>query len=377
MIILNDLKYSLRLLLKHPGFTCLTVFVMALGLSLSVFLMSFLNTMAFKTLPFENSDTLYEFSAMENGRWRWGGLNLYDIEEIKSQVVGLTEYGLYREESVNIVTELTTRRYSGTYSSENIHALTRTQPLLGRSFVAQDMVKGANPVVIFSYDVWQTLYSGQDSIVGKSVMLNGQAHEIIGVMPPGYAFPSVTDLWLPVTESVKTSTREQASHYYLLAHLDQKVDKQTVDNQIKRIMQQLEAEYPETNSTVTAYLETIPLIRTGAAEGMPMVYTMRFTAILILILASVNVGNLLLTRAIDRSKETAIRVALGAPRFRLVTQMLWECLIICLLGGLFGLIFLGLALEFTQDIVQGFFVGKISFWMDFKNRCLYPSHLFY
>jgi len=128
-------------------------------------------------------------------------------------------------------------------------------------------------------------------------------------------------------------------------------------------MQRIQKKYPETNNGLGAYVVSLP--GAGASDGQAVIYTMHIVAVLILILASINVGNLLLSRAVERSKETAIRVALGAPRSRLISQMLWESIIICSLGGVIGLLVMAWGLEITESIVATFFTNPPPFWWTF------------
>lgn len=364
MFELSDMKYAIRLLYKRPGFTALTTLVMAIGLGLSIYLFSFFNTVIFKPLPFSDGGSLVQISRSYNGGKSAGGINLHDYAEIQKTVRGLTEFSAYQNISVNLASADAVRRYSGVKAQANLFELTRVQPLLGRTFLAAEDQPGAEKVVVLGYDVWQNQFAGDQQILTQSIKVNGVSHRVIGVMPQGYLFPSTADLWLPMQEKATTISRNQAGSYFGLAHLTQDADVAQINQQIALVMQRMEKDYPQTNKGVSAYVSSIQM--TSAADGIAVVYAMQVAAILILLLASVNVANLLFARAVERGKETAIRVALGAPKARLIGQMVWESIFICGLGGLIGLALLAWGLEATNAITAQFFIDKPNFWWQFS-----------
>lgn len=363
MMIIDDFKYAVRLLSKKPGFTILTTLVMATGIGLSVFLFSFLNTLVFKPLPFEDGDSIVQLSTSQNGVRNVGTINLHDYLEIKNNVKGLTEFGAFRDVSLNVSGRDGTRRYSGIASEPNIFQITRTQPLLGRGFLDADNQVGAQNVVIIGYDVWQNQFGGDAQIVDQSVRVNGEDYKIIGVMPQGYYFPYTAELWIPLREDPTRMNRGTSGDVFGLAHLEKNASMDDVNREISVVMQRLQEKYPKTNNGVGAYIEYIPM--TGVEDGAPVLVAMQVIVFLILILASINVGSLLLSRAIERGKETAIRVALGAPRSRLISQMLWESIIICTLGGIIGLLVLAWGLEVTESTLTTFNPDRPNFWWKF------------
>jgi len=197
----------------------------------------------------------------------------------------------------------------------------------------------------------------------QTLRINGDSHRIIGVMPQGYLFPHSAQIWLPLAADATKLSRSDTVYIRGLAHLNTGVSEDNVNGQIAVIMSRIEQQYPEKNSGKGAYITTIPA--SGGSGGEPVIYTMHLVAVLILILASINVGNLLLSRALERGKETAIRVALGAPRSRLISQMLWESIIICTLGGFIGFLVMAWGLEITNPIVETFYADPLAFWWTF------------
>lgn len=362
-MIVSDFKYAVRLLSKRPGFTVLTILVMAAGIGLSLYLFSFMNAMIFKPLPFKDGASIMELSSIQNGVKVGGPVNLHDYQEIRENLNGLTEFSAYNTSSVNVSGRDGARRFKAVSAEPNIFQLTRTQPILGREFTPDENRPGAEHVVVISHDLWQSEFGGDDQVIDETLRINGMSHRVIGVMPEGYYFPNTADLWQPLRESATTVSREDAASVYGLAHISDGHSIETVNQQLGLVMERLRGRYPDTNSGLSASISTIQMSIVG--EGIAVVYALHIAAILILCLASINVGNLLLSRAVERSKETAIRVALGAPRSRLIGQMMWESIIICTVGGVIGLLVLAWGLEYTESFTASFFVDKAPFWWTF------------
>lgn len=362
MKFMNDFKYALRLLSKKLGFTVFTTLVMATGLGLSVYLFSFLHTAMFKPLPFTDGASLVQISTSQGGAKNIGMLDLHDYEEIRTNIPGLSEFGAYRNTSLNVSGRDGARRYAAVAAEPNIFELTRTMPMMGRGFTAADNQAGAENVVVIGYDAWQNQFAADPGVIDKMIRVNGESHRVIGVMPEGYLFPATAEMWVPLHEDAARVPRGSAQ-IYGLAHLTNGNSKQDVNRELALIMQRLEERYPKSNNGMGAYVESIPL--TAIQDGAPLIVSMQVIVFLIFVLASFNVGGLLLSRAIERGKETAIRAALGAPRLRLISQMLWESAIICTLGGVIGLVILAWGLEATESVFDRINPERPAFWWDF------------
>jgi putative ABC transport system permease protein len=362
-MIIQDFKYALRLLAKKPGFTALTTLVMAVGIGLSVYLFTFFNTVLYKDMPFKNGASIVQINGSENGVKNQRKVNLLDYKEIQKSLKGLSEFGGYFNQSINVVGRDSARRYNAVYAQENIFKITRVQPMLGRGFTKTETAVGAELVVVISFDLWQNQLGGDPKAIDQNIQINGASHRIIGVMPQDYFFPNVAQLWLPLKDNLSQLTREQAVSLRGLAHINEGFSFEDINTQLSVIMKRLEVQHPETNSGIGAYASTIQ--GGGADDAQSIIYSMHIVAVFILVLASINVGNLLLSRAVERGKETAIRVALGAPRSRLISQMLWESIIICCFGGVIGLLLVAWGLEITQAITATFSIDPPAFWWKF------------
>jgi predicted permease len=373
-MIIQDFNYALRLLAKKPGFTALTTLVMAAGIGISVYMFSFFNTVLYRDLPFQDGDSIVLISSSENGKRDADSINLLDYDEVRNSVKGLSEFGAYQDASVNVSGRDGARRYKAIYAQANIFAITRTKAIVGRQFSPTDNLNGAEPVTVIGYNIWQNQFGGEQNVIDQSLQINGNNHRIIGVMPQGYLFPNTAQLWLPLQVDNNQLTRETAQIVHGIAHINDNSTVAEINQRLQVVMQRLELKYPNTNSGISAYITSIP--GKGERDSHAVIYSMHIVAMLILLLASINVGNLLLSRAVERGKETAIRVALGAPRSRLISQMLWESIIICSLGGVIGLLILAWGLEITNSITATFFVDPPAFWWTFGVNA-YTMKLFF
>ncbi|NKI73725.1 ABC transporter permease [Dickeya sp. CFBP 2040] len=360
---LFDIRYALRLLLKSPGFSAMTVLIMSCGLALTLYMVSVINTIMFSPLPYANGKNMVLLNAIVNGAsLSDSGLNYLDYEDIKARNTTLENVGYFLGERADISDGNKAVSYMAIRSTEDLFSYTGVQPIKGRSFNQGDTEPGAEPVAVIGYNMWQNYFAGNASIVGLSVMVNGVRTRIIGVMPENFAFPFFHDLWLP--SQLKASqflTRKDAPEVSVYARLKPGISANEANNDLRGVMQDLAARYPETNKGLSAQVLTFQENFMGE-ETMPIFIVMLIAVAFVLILACCNVGNLLLARTTERAKEIAIRVALGSPAARLVMQMMWESLFICVLSGIIAILLAGWGLEITNSLLPGFVPNKIPFW---------------
>jgi predicted permease len=359
---LFDIKYAYRMLLKSPGFTSLTVSVMAAGLGLCVFMLAFISSIMTRPLPFDQGEQMHIIELEYDGVHYNGGSILHpDYLTIKEQSNSYSEIGAYYSATANLSNGDRAQRYASVVTEANIFSFTNTSPIMGRSFTEQDATSGAAPVTVIGFDIWQNYFNGDQSVVGQSVKVNGVDTLIIGVMPQGYLFPMAAQLWQPLTEDTTRVKRSEAAHMAIYVKKKPDVSLEQANQEVKDIMSKIAQQYPETNSKSSAYVTTFQIWMMG--DGTEMIIGLMLTAVgFVLVLACVNVGNLLFARANERAKETAIRVALGAPRGRLIMQMMWESVFICGLGGVFGLFLAAWSLELLEVILPNMLPISVPFW---------------
>ena len=361
-----DFKYALRLLVNNPGFTALTTAVMACGLGLCVYMFSFINTTFLRPLPFDNGERMVVIDGVQGGvTYNGGTFSMHDYVDVKAQANSYETLGIYSTVTANVSGGDQAVRFEAVVSGPELFRFTGVAPIKGRLFNEDDNQPGANLVAVIGYEMWQNYFGGREDILGYRFFSNGEQAEVIGVMPENYRFPINNSLWMPMRLDIKDLKRGEGYSVALYGLLKEGVSMEQANFEVVDIMKRLEHQYPELNSGTSAKVSTF--MESFMGDGsMPILYVMVIAVSFVLLLACTNVGNLLMARASERAKETAIRVALGAPRGRLVMQMLWESLLICLLGGVFGLLLAAWGLEVTNDIMPSFVPDKPPFWWEIQ-----------
>ena len=363
MSMLIDIKYAFRLLFKAPKFTAMTLGVLIGGLSISLFTFSFLYTMVYKPLPIPEAETAKAITVEFDGNYNL--ITGYEYNNVKESVTSFTEFGVYDNRNIRLSVEQSGKDISGSYVQNGFFEFSRTEPILGRAIQAQDNKVGASPVALISYEIWQSELNGDEGVLSKSLMLNGVITDVIGVMPKGYLFPNTSQIWLPLSDSVFNATAEQSENYFAYGRVNAGTTIEQAELElgqaINQVYQQNVALYNMPEFEKGAKLMSFQAAQTNGQGSIVFVF-LNAISWLILLLACINVGNLLLARTIERQKETAIRAALGATTSRLVSQLMWEGVIISTVGGILSLLLVGAALDYTEIAFHSWIPGGGSFW---------------
>lgn len=360
---LFDIRYALRLLLKSPAFSAMTVLIMSCGLALTLYMVSVINTFMFSPLPYTHGKNMVLLNPVVNGAsLSDSGLNYLDYAEIKAHSTALENVGYFYGERADISDGNKAVSYMATRSTDDMFSYTGVQPFQGRAFSQGDTEPGAEPVAVISYALWQNYFAGSPSVINRSVLINSVRTRIVGIMPKEFAFPFFQDLWLPSQlNPSQFLTRKDAPEISVYARLKPGVSASAANADLNAVMQSLASRYPETNKGLSAQVLTFQENFMG--EETVTIFVVMLVAVgFVLVLACCNVGNLLLARTTERAKEIAIRVALGSPAARLVMQMMWESLFICLLSGVVAVLLAAWGLEMTNRLLPGFVPNKIPFW---------------
>lgn len=360
---LFDIRYALRLLLKSPRFSAMTVLIMSCGLALTLYMVSVINTFMFSPLPYVNGKSMVLLNPVVNGASLGdSGLNYLDYQSIKARNTMLDDMGYITGERADVSDGNQAVSYMAIRCTGRMFSYTGVSPIKGRTFNQADTEPGAKPVAIISYTMWQNYFAGNESILNLSVMINGVRTRIVGVMPKGFAFPFYQNLWLPSQlNPSQFLTRKHAPEVMVYARLQPGVSMDKANRDLSRVMKTLAVRYPETNKGLSAQALTFQENFMGE-ESIPIFIVMLIAVGFVLILVCCNVGNLLLVRTTERAKEIAIRVALGSPTVRLVMQMMWESLFICLMSGVIAVLLAGWGLDVTNHFLPGIVANKLPFW---------------
>ena len=336
-MLLQDLRYAIRTLLKNKGFTAIAVACLALGIGVNATIFSVVDGVILNPYPYPESDRLIVLhSSNQKLDVRRSSLSYHDFKDVRDSNTTLETLAAFSYRSLTIQDRAgDPERYPGATVSWTLFGVLGARPVIGRDFTAIDDIPGAEPVVMLSDDVWRTRYASDPSVVGRAINVNGVSHTIIGVMPPRFAFPEIHRLWVPLAKYGEPLPREQRG-VQVFARMKRGVTIDQARSDVGAIATRLAAAYPEANEDWAAGARPISewLL---PDEIKLMLLTMMGAVTLVLLIACANVANLLLARASVRHREISIRAALGAGRWRIVRQLLTEAVFIGLFSAPIGI----------------------------------------
>jgi putative ABC transport system permease protein len=334
----QDVRFGVRMLLKKPVFTAIAVLALALGAGANTAIFSVVNGVLLRPLPYKDPDKLVRL-----GEWskQVPGMsisypNFKDWRERNRVFDGLaaTQFDSY-----NLTGGDEPERLQGRNVSYNFFDVLGVVPAVGRSFRADEDRAGAPRVAVISHGLWQRRFGGDRKIVGKAVALNGESYTVVGVLPQDYRFGTQTDVFVPVglnEDGENMRPRDNHPGIYAVARLKDGVTFNQAQEEMKAIAARLAEEYPKENAGNGVTLTPLGEYFVGDVRT----YLLMLLAAVgcVLLIACANVANLLLARAASRSREIAVRKAMGASRWRIVRQLLTESVMLALVGGVIGLL---------------------------------------
>ncbi len=332
----TDLRHALRLLLRHPGFTVASVAALALAIGANVTVFTLTNAFLFKNLPFDDSDRILYISSATTSRPDVArGVSYPDFVDYRGQAKSLVDMAAMTTCSVDVSDGRGfAERYRCAQMTPNAFSVIGQRPVQGRDFRDDDAARGAPPVVIISDGVWQTRYGADVSIVGKTIRVNDVPTTIIGVMPKGMTFPGASDLWLPLVQT-DAMQRRGARTLTMFGRTLPDTPLSAVRSEMNVIAPRLASAYPETNKDVGVLVQNFNDRFNGGQTTRVLVWLLWAVAF-VLVIACANVANLLLARAVGRSREMSIRASLGASRGRVIQQLLVESAVLAVTSAALG-----------------------------------------
>jgi putative ABC transport system permease protein len=337
-ILTQDFRHAARALLKHPGYLVTAVLTLALGIGFSTATFSVINAVLLRPLPYGQPDRLVVFRERKLPQLPEFSVAPAHYLAWRDQTSAFDGIGCFGTNLVNVdAGNADPERVRADRVTANLFPVLRVTPMLGRALTDADDQEGAPPVVMLSYSMWQRRFGGRTDVIGQTVRMDRTPVTIVGVMPPGFQFPSIdTEMWIPMAFSAQEKTRFGSHYLGAVGRLKDTVTLDRARSDVNTVAARLSA----TNAGSLGWDVLVSPLQEYVVRNVKLaLYVLLGAVAMVLLIGCVNVANLLLARGAARQKELAIRSAIGASRGRLIRQLLVEQIALAAFSAVVGLLF--------------------------------------
>ena len=351
--LIHDLRYAIRTLPRSPGFALLAVLTLALGIGVSVAIFSVVDRVLLRPLPFPDSRRLVALCETHPSVEGFCIASPPDVEDFARAARTLTAIGLGRDWPFTARRGTAAEGVEGGLATPGLFATLQLSPALGRLFRTEDMGPGAQRVVVLSDALWRSWYGGDRQVIGRSLLLDGESHEIVGVLRPGAEVPRLEDskLWVPLPFDPRDEENRKWRGFQVVGRLAPGATPASAAAELGVIQRDLGARYPQTNRDWGVRVE--PLLDQMVGPVRPTLLVFMGAVAILLLVACANVANLLVARGASREREFALRSALGAAPRRLFRLIATESVVMALVGGAGGLLVARWAMDALLPLMPG------------------------
>src|SRR4029079_18883570 len=341
-LLIKDIRYGVRGLLKHPGFTAILVITLALGIGASTAIFSVVDNVLLRRLPYRNAERVVAIQEVDR-EGKPGQITSANFFDWRAQNTVFEQLTAIKTTTSNLALSDHAERIDLAQTNANFFDVLGVIPQYGRLFIPQDEQAGHDPVVVVSNTLWQRRFGSDPSMVGKPITLDGKNFTVIGIAPPGFQYPDKTEVWVPPLQLVPelfpnqdvTQTRGMG-YLAAIALLKPGVSVQQAATEMETITARLRQQYPDTNNR--RFNKVVSLHQHLIGDTNKVLWLLLGAVTFVLLIGCANVANLMLASGAARQKEMAIRTALGASRWRVMRQLFTESTILALTGGAVGVL---------------------------------------
>jgi len=357
---IQDLRFAARQLLKHPGFACTAILMLALGLAANVAIFGFADATLIKPLPYTDQSRLVAVFGTWREKTERSNLSYLDYVDLRARNRTVSSIDVYDVRTANTLTTSTgAKRVTAPRVSAGFFHTLGITPILGRDFQQSDEGLSAPATVLLTYGTWQARFGGRTDVLGQSLMLGGEPHTVVGVLPRDFYFALAgpAEFWLTIRGAGPCWQRRGCRSLQGLARLPDGVSPQIAAAGLDGVMQELREQHPDSNREQSVNVVRLREVILGDVQSILLV--LLSGAGLLLLIACINVVTLLLVRSDSRARELALRNALGVSGVRLALQFATEALVLVGAGGIIGLALAAAGMRFLTSLLRADMVARL------------------